>query len=114
MKRIPVEATEVVTVDETLADRAPADFSHSIVRLKPSAVAEQVEVKAAADELRQHAIAVKVLPRPPANRLIMASVGNTGVTEMPRNTRAFVMASIDPGKTDLIEYVSRLADAEGL
>lgn len=115
MKRIPVKATEVVTVDETLADRAPDDFSMSIVRLKPSAVAEQIDVKNAADELRQHALAVKVLPRPPANRLIMAAtLGHTGVTEMPRNTRAFVMTSIDPGKTELLEYVGALADAEGL
>jgi hypothetical protein len=74
MKRIPVEsASEIVTVDETLSKRELASFSKSIVRLKPSAIAEASDVKIAAEDLRNTALAVKVLPRPPANRLIMAA-----------------------------------------
>jgi len=112
-KRIPVEAAEVVTVDEKLDNRRPESFQQSIVRLKPSAVAEAHEVKDAATDLRDNALALKVLPRPPANRLVL-SAGNTGVTQLPTNTRALVLGTVDPGKTALLQYLSELCDKEGL
>ena len=114
MKRIAVEASEVVTVDETLANRDVSSFAKSIVRLKPSAVAEASEVKQLAEELRAQALAVKVLPRPPANRLVMSAQGNNVVTQMPTDTRAFVLTAVDPGKTELLEYLSELCDKEHL
>jgi hypothetical protein len=116
MKRIPVEsASEIVTVDETLSKRELASFSKSIVRLKPSAIAEASDVKIAAEDLRNTALAVKVLPRPPANRLIMAAqAGNIVVTQMPTDSRSFVLTSVDAGKSELLEYLSSLCDKEGL
>jgi len=114
IERIPVDSSEVVTVDETLGDRDVSSFANSIVRLKPSAVAEQSEVKQLADELRAQALAVKVLPRPPANRLVMSAQGNSVVTQMPTDTRAFVLTAVDPGKSELLEYLSELCDKEHL
>ncbi len=114
VNRIAVEqSSEVVTVDETLGKREVASFAQSIVRLKPSAVAEASEVKQVAEELRVAALAVKVLPRPPANRLVMTA-GNNVVTQMPTDTRAFVLTSVDAGKAELLEYLSGLCDKEGL
>lgn len=115
MKRIPVEnASEVVTVDETLGKRELASFNKSIVRLKPTAVAEPGEVKQVAEELRNAALAVKVLPRPPANRLVMSAQGNNVVTEMPTDTRAFALAAVDQNNHELREYISELCDKEHL
>jgi hypothetical protein len=114
IERIPVEANEVVTVDETLAKRELTSFSQSIVRLKPTALAEASEVKQLAEDLRSAALAVKVLPRPPANRLVLSAQGNNVVTQMPTDTRSFVLTAVDPGKNELLEYLTFLCDGEGL
>lgn len=115
IERIPIEgSSEVVTVDETLGKRELATFSKSIVRLKPSAVAEASDVKQVADDLRKTALAMKLLPRPPANRLVLSAQGNNVVTEMPTDTRAFALAAIDQNNHELREYVSELCDKEQL
>jgi polynucleotide 5'-kinase involved in rRNA processing len=36
------------------------------------------------------------------------------VTQLPTNTRALVLGTVDPGKTELLQYLSELCDKEGL
>ena len=120
MRRIEVpDATVVRTVDEVAGVNSPDECDGALVRLRPSKGATQVEVDAAEVALRKHALAVRVLPLVPSDRLVLQDdeEGNTGVTGLPSDPRKFVLelatTSNSRDTEALTEYLGELADKEG-
>ena len=115
MKRIPVNATQVTTVDETLDGKAAKDFSGVIVRLRPTAQVGEDELRTLKAELAKHVLALKVLPRPASDKLVLPS---GQLPALPSNTRAFLLELATKSSSkrlpELLQYLEELADAEGI
>ena len=112
-KRIPTEAIQVMTVDEHVK---PADTDGALVRMKPSAKVDKESLQRKVEQVKKHALAVKVMPRPASSKVVLPQ--GTSYETMPKKTRAFVvemlMASSSQRKTELLEYINKLADKEGI
>lgn len=114
-ERRPVDAANVTTVDEHVD---PKTMVGHIVRFAPSNKATDAQVELVTEELRQHAVAVKVVPRPPTDTIVLAEQNATVQSTMPKNVRAFLLDLIanssSSRKDALTDYINELADEEGV